>query len=256
MNYSIIGTGNIALFFAKRLKEAGHNCTGIYGRNARIANALAKEVYADDCGSITDAKDNADICILAVSDAAIAEMAKQIHINKTVLVHTAGSVNINVLKDSAIDYGVIWPVYSIIKADLPLHRQIPMAWEASSDKARQQIVSLISSISDQPFEAKDEQRRWLHLAAVMGNNFINHLMAICEQICNEQAVPFSILQPILQQTFDRVKQHSPAELQTGPAKRNDQTTMDKHVDILKSHPEWKDIYESLSRSIGKMHYKG
>jgi len=32
MNYSIIGTGNVAWFFAKRLKEAGHNCMGIYGR--------------------------------------------------------------------------------------------------------------------------------------------------------------------------------------------------------------------------------
>jgi len=55
-------------------------------------------------------------------------MTKQVAVTNAVLMHTAGSVSMSVLKGSANNYGVIWPVYSIIKADLPLHRQIPIAW--------------------------------------------------------------------------------------------------------------------------------
>lgn len=255
MDYSIIGTGNVAWFFAKRLKEAGHNCKGIYGRNARIATALAKEVYADDYGYLTDVKDNVDVCILAVSDAAIDEIAFQINLQQAVLLHTAGSVSIDAIKNAAAHYGVLWPVYSILKADLPLHRQVPFAWEASSDKAKQQIHALIHSISDLAYEIKTEQRQWMHLAAVMGNNFINHLLVICEQICKDQHVPFSVLYPILQQTIERIKTHSPADMQTGPAKRGDQNTMEKHVEILQSYADWQALYQDLSKSIEKMYKK-
>jgi predicted short-subunit dehydrogenase-like oxidoreductase (DUF2520 family) len=200
MNYSLIGTGNVAWFFGKRLKEAGHTCIGIYGRNARAANALAKEVYATDCGFLSDVKNNTDICILAISDSIIEEIVQQISFSGTVLVHTAGAMSINILSNATKDHGVIWPVYSILKADLPMHRQIPLAWEASTENAKKQVQLVIQSISDITFEAKEEQRSWLHLSAVLGNNFINHLMALCEQICKEQHMPFSLLIPILEQT--------------------------------------------------------
>jgi len=253
MNYTLIGTGNVAWFFGKRLKEAGHTCVGIYGRNARAANALAKEVYAKDCGSLSDVKNDTAIFILALSDSIIEEIVQQISFSDTVLVHTAGSMDINILTTASKNVGVIWPVYSILKADLPMHRQIPFVWEASTEKAKQQILTVIQAISDISLEAKGDQRKWLHLAAVVGNNFINHLMAICEQICKEQKIPFSILMPILQQAFDRIKQFPPIEMQTGPALRGDTVTMQKHIDLLSDHTDWQQLYERISMSIEKMY---
>jgi predicted short-subunit dehydrogenase-like oxidoreductase (DUF2520 family) len=256
MNYNLIGAGNVAWFFGRRLKEKGHICSGVYGRNARSVSALAKEVYSPNFGSLLDVKDDADICIMAVSDTAIEELAHQISLKNSVLVHTAGSVSIGTLSNSASDYGVIWPVYSILKNDLPIHRQIPFVWEASSEKAKQQILMVTNAISDITYEVKGEQRRWLHLAAVMGNNFTNYLISVCELICKEQNISFSILLPILQQTFDRIKLVSPSDVQTGPAKRGDHNTINKHLDILRNHPDWQDLYKSLSLSIEKMYKKG
>ena len=111
---------------------------------------------------------------------------------------------------------------------------------------------MMHAITDELFEAKYEQRRWMHLAAVMSNNFITHLMAICEQVCSDNDLPFSTLLPIIEQTFDRIKQSSPQALQTGPAIRNDVSTIQSQIALLEQHPNWQSIYKAMTESIQKV----
>jgi predicted short-subunit dehydrogenase-like oxidoreductase (DUF2520 family) len=250
MTFSVIGTGNIAWFLGKRLMSAGHSCTGVFGRNTEAARELADVLISNSYGSIADVKDGtADICFLTVSDIAIGKVAAQLSLKETVLVHTAGSVSIDAILQATKDAAVLWPVYSIQKANLPAHRNIPCAWEASTPKAGRFVQSIGHAVTDVMFEANGEQRKWLHLSAVMSNNFINHLMAICEKICQENDVPFSTMFPIIEQTFDRIKHHSPLQVQTGPAVRRDTTTIQDHLALLSNHRKWQKIYEDITESI-------
>ncbi len=250
MTYSIIGTGNMAWFLTKRLTSAGHHCAGVYGRNEEAAKALATSINTDVYTKRSHIPDgDADICFLAVSDHAIETVAEKISLEKTVLVHTSGSVSIKAIAHAAKDHAVLWPVYSIVKNNLPNHRNIPCAWDASSTKAQKYLLAIAHGITDILFEAKDEQRRWLHLSAVISNNFTTHLITICEQICKGHNVPYSILQPIIEQTFERIKRESPYNIQTGPARRGDGPTMEKHIELLSSNPDWQAIYKTISTSI-------
>lgn len=252
MTFSIIGSGNIAWFFGNRLVAGRHHCTGVYSRNTEAARELAETLLADRHGSVMDITDGeADICFLAVSDAAIEKVAALLSFRQTMLVHTAGAVDLESIKLAAKESAVLWPVYSILKNNLPAHRNIPCAWEASSPKAARFVQSIGHSITDQLFEAKYDQRKWLHLSAVIGNNFINHLMAICEQICKENDLPFSVLTPILEQTFERIKHASPATMQTGPAIRRDTTTIQQQIIMLHWHPQWQKVYDAITDSIQK-----
>jgi predicted short-subunit dehydrogenase-like oxidoreductase (DUF2520 family) len=256
MIYSIIGTGNMAWFLAKRLTAAGHQCAGLYGRNPDAVEALAASINSDiytKSGHVRDG--DSDICFLAVSDHAIEEVAEKIHLEKTILVHTSGSVSINAIAASAKDHAVLWPVYSIAKSNLPNHRNIPCAWDASSAKAKKHLLTIAHGITDILFETKDEQRLWLHMSAVISNNFTNHLLTICEQICKEHDVPFSALSPIIEQTFESVKRGSPYKIQTGPARRGDWSTIQKHLALLDGKKEWRDVYNALSTSIEKTYNK-
>lgn len=250
MTFSIIGTGNIAWFLGNRLVAARHHCTGVYSRNTEAAEKLAEALLADRHGGIADVRDSdADACFLAVSDIAIGEVAAQLAFKDTTLIHTAGAVDLEALKQAAKDRAVLWPVYSISKNSLPGHRRIPCAWEASTDRAARLVQAMGHAVTDELFEAKYEQRKWLHLSAVIGNNFINHLMAICEQVCKENELPFSVLQPIIEQTFERLKHSSPANVQTGPAIRRDTTTIQQQKQLLNKHPQWQKIYEAITESI-------
>ncbi|MBS1771995.1 MAG: DUF2520 domain-containing protein [Bacteroidetes bacterium] len=255
MNFSIIGTGNTAWFLAKRLTEAGHNCEAVYGRNTAHTTLLAQEVNAK-AFDLNNISDDTDVCIIAISDHAIADIVKNISFKNAVLLHTAGAVDMAILSDAANNYGVIWPMYSIVKNNLPQTRNIPAIWEASSDKAAQIIQTIASSFTDTTHETSSEQRKWLHLTAVLSNNFTNHLFTISEQLCKEHNLPFNILLPIIEQSVSRLHNASPYEQQTGPAKRNDEPTLQRQATMLSEHPQWQELYIKLSQSIRDMYNKG
>lgn len=254
MTFNIIGTGNMAWFLAKRLTTAGHQCEKIFGRNLAAAKELAGWIQARSYSGIENILDgDVDVCFLAISDHSIETLAPTLNFQRTVLIHTAGSVAIDVLKNAATDYAVLWPVYSILKNNIPNHRNIPCAWQAATHKAQRYVLSLAHGISDIIFEAKDEQRKWLHLNSVICNNFVNHLFTISEQACKEQHISFNLLHPIIHQTFDRIQRASPYTQQTGPAKRGDETTIANHWALLESHPDWQNIYGAITTSIGNMY---
>ncbi|MCB0699909.1 MAG: DUF2520 domain-containing protein [Chitinophagales bacterium] len=255
MTFYIAGTGNTAWFMATRLVKAGNKCLGVWGRNIEHANDLADVINAPVLHELSQIKDDADGCILAITDNAIEDIAKQLSFEHTTLIHTAGSVSRMVLQPYAQHAGIMWPVYSIVKDNLPKHREIPIVIKGTTDHSEEVLKKLVADISDICYTISWEQRQWLHLCAVMSNNFVNHMMAISEEICNKQQIPFSLLYPIVNQTTERIKHASPKKLQTGPAKRNDVNTIEKHLEMLAQNPQWKELYESITTSIDKMYRK-
>jgi predicted short-subunit dehydrogenase-like oxidoreductase (DUF2520 family) len=59
----------------------------------------------------------------------------------------------------------------------------------------------------------------------------------------------NLLRPRLKETADRIIYAHPREMQTGPAIRGDQATMEKHLEMLEKYPELKGLYEVFSRMI-------
>jgi predicted short-subunit dehydrogenase-like oxidoreductase (DUF2520 family) len=254
MTYSIIGTGNMAWFLVKRLKTAGHHCDGIWGRNSVTMKALAAEMNVNSYKGLNDISDGeVDICFVTVPDHEIANVTENLSFEKTVLVHTAGSMELEMLSKHATDCAVLWPVYSITKSNIPDHRNIPAAWEANTAKAKRYISTMGHSITDNLFETDIDKRKWLHLSAVIGNNFINHLVAVCEQICADKDLPIEALQPILNQTYEHLRGAKAKDVQTGPAIRGDKEVLDRQVALLKKNPEWQNIYKAITSSIEKMY---
>lgn len=250
MTFTIIGTGSMAWFIGNRLVAARHLCKGVFGRNDIAVKQLAEALLCNHHGDLKAARDmEADVCFIAVSDNAVQLVADQLSYKKTVLIHTAGAVSIDAISKASADTAVLWPVYSIPRNNQPTHRNIPFAWEASSPKAEKYALTLAHVLTDVLFEAKYEQRKWMHLSAVISNNFTNHLMAICEKICAENNLPFSVLEPIIEQTYSRFRHASPSSVQTGPAVRGDTTTINEQMVLLQSHPQWQKIYEAITDSI-------
>jgi len=250
MNYTLIGTGNMSGFIGKKFLEQGFVCKGVYGRNKDISGELATMLHTEMVNEI-QALPETDCCIIAVTDRSIGEVAQKIPFKHATVVHTAGSVSLSVIPQE--HKAALWPIYSISKADLPEHRNIPTVYEGSTDQAKATVRKLAYGISDIVKEVSWEQRQWLHLCAVLGNNFTNHLMAICEEICREQDLAFSLVRPIILQTFERVSDIEPTLVQTGPAVRKDHFTIENHLGLLKDHPAWQRLYETISASIEDMY---
>jgi hypothetical protein len=73
---------------------------------------------------------------------------------------------------------------------------------------------------------------------------------IAKKILKSQNIDADILNPLIKETADKLNYLSPMEAQTGPAIRNDEKTIQKHLNLLKESKYFK-IYDDLTRLIIK-----
>ena len=108
---------------------------------------------------------------------------------------------------------------------------------------------MADQISSRVYEIDDQQRTILHVAAVFVNNFSNRLFQIAEEILEKEQLDFELLKPLLLETARKAVDHTPSKMQTGPAIRGDWATIERHLAYLKEHPQHRELYHMLSRSI-------
>lgn len=248
MKIVIIGTGNTATVLGRMLTAAGHKIVQVFGRDTSAASKLAYDLGTKSTNYWNVVNRDADLYILAVSDIAIEEILHELQLPDKTIVHTAASVSKNILQNVSPHFGVFYPLQSLKKetAHLP---DMPVIIDASDEATLKELEALAHSISDKVVEAGDEQRMKLHLAAVVCNNFVNHLFALAETYCNSEGIDFRLLLPLIKETIARLDEISPSQSQTGPALRNDRATIEKHLQLLDSYPHLKKVYETFTESI-------
>ena len=94
-----------------------------------------------------------------------------------------------------------------------------------------------------------EKRKILHLAAVFACNFPNFLYSVAEEILVDKELPFDLLRPLIVETASKIIETSPEDVQTGPAIRDDQKTMDDHMRMLEEYPGYRDVYQMLTKLL-------
>jgi len=253
MHISIIGSGNVATHLALHLKKTGYKIGTVYSRNIANAKELASKVDAKAVDKIDKINTDSDIYIISVSDSVVSSIVKQITFEPKLIVHTTGSIDINVLARFK-NYGVLYPLQTFTKSKNIDVSKVPFCIEANNAEVLQQIKELADSLSDSVYELNSNQRLQCHIAAVFANNFTNYMFAVAESILQEKNIPFEIIKPLIQETVDKIMQISPHQAQTGPAVRNDKITIDKHIEIIKNK-DFKKLYSFVSDSIIKLKEK-
>lgn len=248
----MVGSGNVATVLSRLMKQKGHHVVQVLSRHAAHAETLAAETGSSsgDLSFIPHA--DADIIIIAVSDSALASGAFPLKTGGKLVVHTAGSVARKVLDPLSFRNGILYPLQTLRK-ELHAIPPIPFLIDGSDEEAKKILFDFAMSLSGMVQEAGDEERLKLHAAAVIVNNFTNHLYALAGDFCAGEGLDFSLLHPLIKETAARIDHISPSEAQTGPAARNDLKTISVHLEILERHPALKEIYRLLSESIRTRH---
>ena len=242
---TFIGSGNVATNLAKAFFEHGFEIVQIYSRTINHALELADKVNA---GAICDLAKllPADVYIVAVSDDAIGEVVGQIQAGNSLVLHTAGSVDISAL-ESFPHHGVLYPLQTFTKGKKVDFSQIPFFIEGNSLESLERIRVLATAIFPYVKQLDSDKRLKLHVAAVFACNFLNYLLGVAADLSGEN---FTMLHSLVMETVEKaLSAKHPKEVQTGPALRNDIATLEKHKKILSSHPELQHIYSIISQSI-------
>jgi predicted short-subunit dehydrogenase-like oxidoreductase (DUF2520 family) len=250
MRVAIIGSGNVATVIGRLALNSEHVVVHVASRDPEHAALLAKELDASHSGYNEVINAHADLFIVAVADAAIEESIQALRSSNKFIVHTAGAVSKNILKNISDSYGVLYPLQSLRKERLPLE-DVPFLVDGNTEEVREAVTKFALTLSNDVSHATDLERLKHHAAAVIVNNFTNHLYTLTEEFCKRENIAFEKLLPLIKETTSRLDKFSPSVLQTGPAFRKDNETMNKHLDIFQDYPALKKIYETFSESIMK-----
>ena len=246
-----IGSGRLASQLMPALEAAGGEVVQIYNRSIAAGTTLAQKLrtgnVTSDIAAITP---HADIYILAVSDDIIPSIASQLSYlenEHAVFVHCSG-----VLTLDAIPFkrrGVFYPLQTFsYQHDVDWHTT-PLLITGSTPAIGQELFVLARRISSAVYAIKDADKAYLHMTAVWANNFSNHMLVIAEELCRKHGLDFSILHPIIRQTFEKALEAGPSKSQTGPALRGDRKTMQLHEEMLKDEMLLNPLYALISDSI-------
>jgi predicted short-subunit dehydrogenase-like oxidoreductase (DUF2520 family) len=242
---TIIGSGNVAQHLIDAFaKSNAIEIIQVFSRTQKeISPLLDSRKITNDWNALTEA----DLYIIAVSDDAIASVSSQLLFENRLVVHTSGSAPLTSLNDKNRK-GVFYPLQTFTKGKAIDFKTIPFCLETQFENDYILLEKVAQSISDNVYKIDSHQRKALHVAAVFVNNFTNYLYQLGNDICQENHVPFDILKPLILETAEKLLTLSPKDAQTGPAKRNDISTIEAHESFL-SNENQSTIYKILTQSI-------
>lgn len=233
----IIGTGNV-----------GSHMFTAFGRHTDVSLISSR--------TLEGLPGNSDVYIIATSDDAIPEvsatLADRIGTRMPLVCHTSGSTPLSLLQKYFRRVGVIYPLQTFSRLVHIDYAGIPMFIEASQKSDLPTLESVARMMSENVTELTSEKRQHLHIAAVFACNFVNHCIAVAEDMLSRDGIDPAVLSPVIAETFAKLSRGQARYLQTGPAARGDMHTIEKHLEALESQPELRDIYATMSNDIARV----
>jgi predicted short-subunit dehydrogenase-like oxidoreductase (DUF2520 family) len=249
---AILGSGNLAFQLLTAFDKAGVPLAGLISRDlSQGAETLEKtKARCELVGgrNLTDLE--ADVIILAVPDDAIQEVQRFYQFSPNhVLVHTSGAEPMSSLK--ADKAGVFYPLQTFTWGEPVDFSAVPVLIEGATPEIALQLTDLARMIASDVRTISSDDRLRLHVAAVLVSNFTNHMFHRAEKWLKENNLPFDVLRPLIEETWNKAQRMPLSKAQTGPAVRGDQRTLERHQEII-TDDALRELYRLISQDIKRL----
>ncbi len=245
----ILGAGRLANRLGIVFVRKGLEVIQVYDRTPGRGLALARKLGCAYAGHLQAIDTSADLYLVAVSDSAIATVAGGFKVPGKLVVHTSGTMGMEVLAPATENYGVFYPVQTFPAGRRGSLAGTPVCIEAAWSQSEELLAGLARQLSLNGVSLNGEKRGILHLAAVFASNYTHFMYVIAEDILREQGIPFSLLRPLIESTARNATGEHLIELQTGPAVRGDAEVLGRHRALLTAHPGYREMYDLITENI-------
>ena len=215
------------------------NTVTVIGVTGRAGSAISARLR--ERGVVLRAE-SAELLVLCVPDAAIAEVAATIEPGPW-LAHVSGTTPLAALDPHTHRFSV-HPLQTLVKSRGP--EQLDGAFAAvttETDEARERAFWLARTLGLEPFPLDDGARTLYHAGAVIASNYLVTLYRAASGLFGEAGAPPEALVPLMRRTID-----NGFEL-TGPIARGDWATVDAHLAALRERrPEIESLYRVLAEA--------
>ena len=205
----------------------------------RVGSAVAARLVQR---GIALCRQDAELVLLCVPDAAIAEVARSQPVGPWVA-HVSGATSLRALAPHTRRFSV-HPLQTFTRARGP--EQLDGAFAAvtgESDEARSVAFELARTLGLEPFLLADEDRPLYHAGAAIASNFLVTLQRAASALVADAGAPPAALTPLMRRTID-----NGFEL-TGPIARGDWSTVEAHIAAIRARrPELERLYRVLAEA--------
>lgn len=245
----LLGAGNIAKHLYEAFAASPQvEILQVYNRNLKNIDFTKAETPITD--KLSDLA-MADVYLLCTSDNSLSDLSAQLPFEGRLVAHVSGGMDMDVLSDKN-RRSVFYPLQTFNKNTAADFTEIPICVEAEKKADANFLMDLANLISENTHFIDSSQRAQIHIAAVYVNNFVNYLYQEASEIMKEKDMDLSLLYPLMQKTLQSAMENEPQDIQTGPAKRGDTKTIQKHLNLLDKDSH-KNTYKQLTNAILK-HY--
>ncbi len=215
----VVGMGRAGSAIAARLAERG------------LSVNAGREPLAD-----------ADLVLLAVPDASIADVAQQVTIGPW-LAHVSGATSLRAL-DPHVRRFSVHPLQTLSRERGP--EQLDGAWAAvtaETEEARMAARWLANTLGLHTFDLADADKPLYHAGAAMASNFLVTLHQAAARLLEESGAPSEALVPLMTRTIEN------GFVLTGPIARGDWSTVEAHLAALEERaPDLVPLYRALAQA--------
>lgn len=250
MTVSVIGTGNLATHFCRSLTSSDFPIQRVYSRSLKRAEKFIADNKLTAKAVSGSTLFDTDLVLICTSDDAIESFVNAHQFgNKTTIVHCSGTISVEVLDQPHVnEFGVLYPLQTFTKSRLVDFSKVTGFVESKNPESKQKIEALAWSLGMIVTPIDSESRRQLHIAAVFASNFTNCLYSIADDLLQPLGLDLSVMEPLVKESQAKALSMGPKPAQTGPAKRGDSKTLEKHLNSLQD-PKVKALYELISDRI-------
>lgn len=251
---TILGSGNVAWHLAQAFQSKGIAIEGVWSREPRNSHELASLAGCKVIPDLLDLPDDGSLVLLALPDHVLPDIMDKLRYRfwqHSVFVHTSGATSISILEGPFAHYGVLYPLQTLTKGHPVGPWPIPFLVHGNTVENTERLKQIAGKLSTQVQIVSDEDRAILHLSAVIINNFINHLGGLAFNQLEANGLDRRLLEPLALETIRKLFIYPAREIQTGPAKRGDISSLAKHLQMLANDPQFAALYRQISLSINQ-----
>lgn len=251
----ILGTGRVAKALGRLLREAGMEVTCVYGRDPARAQAAAEFIGGAEPASLEELVRKTSRYLIAVSDAAISEVAARVAAYKPdpgVALHTSGGWDVEPLRplhEAGVSCGTLHPFQTVSTAEQGVQALRGCAYAISGEPAALAWAeAIVRSLDGRRLLVPPVARPLYHAAGVMASNYIVALLDAAQAVLAQAASvsteeALRALAPLLRNTVANVLEYGPETALTGPIERGDVETVRAHLEALRhGAPSLTDLY--------------
>jgi len=255
--FALLGASRVGLALACQLQRIGWQPALLWNhRQGGLRRAENWIKFTQSTTRLTDLPSAVWWIIIAVTDDAIEDVVAGLSTSKTELqgrriIHVSGwhtSQILAPLREKGARTGSLHPVVSIPTAAEGI-RILNSCVYTCEGNLRRELAGLVAQLGGKPFCLNQRQKKFIHLAAVLLNNYNMVLIEAVKRFGNRYRILpdtlEAILQPIVHQAAATDWNKSLTETLTGPLRRGDQKTIEAHRRMLNEHPSMQRVYEDF-----------